>query len=114
MFESYRNVLKRGGSHLVTSLRDVIFAVLSGIILGFVGTAFYYGMQFVTRTRLQHPWLIFLLPGAGAAIVGLYQLLHDESGTVRHPLQRKYPTAHGTVNLYCHPADTFIRRFRRS
>ena len=78
MFESYRNVLKRGGSHLVTSLRDVIFAVLSGIILGFVGTAFYYGMQFVTRTRLQHPWLIFLLPGAGAAIVGLYQLLHDE------------------------------------
>ena len=81
MFESYRNVLKRGGSHLVTSLRDVIFAVLSGIILGFVGTAFYYGMQFVTRTRLQHPWLIFLLPGAGAAIVGLYQLLHDEKDT---------------------------------
>ena len=38
----------------------------------------------------------------------------NQSGTVRHPLQRKYPTAHGTVNLYCHPADTFIRRFRRS
>ncbi len=76
MFESYRNVLKRGGSHLVTSLREVIFAVLSGIVLGFVGTAFYYGMQSVTPTRLQHPWLILSLPpGAGAAIVGLYQLL---------------------------------------
>ncbi len=81
MFESYINVLKRGGSHLVSSLRAVIFAVLTGIILGFVGTAFYYGMQFVTNTRLQHPWLILLLPGAGAAIVGLYHLLHDEKDT---------------------------------
>lgn len=44
MFESYKNVLKRGGSHLVTSLRAIIFAVLTGIVLGFVGTAFYYGM----------------------------------------------------------------------
>lgn len=120
MFESYRNVLKRGGSHLVTSLRDVIFAVLSGIILGFVGTAFYYGMQFVTRTRLQHPWLIFLLPGAGAAIVGLYQLLHDEKDTGTNLVlsaihsNENIPLRHGTVNLYCHPADTFIRRFRRS
>lgn len=48
MFESYKNVLKRGGSHLVTSLRAIIFAVLTGIVLGFVGTAFYYGMQTVT------------------------------------------------------------------
>ena len=45
MFESYKNVLKRGGSHLVTSLRAIIFAVLTGIVLGFVGTAFYYGMR---------------------------------------------------------------------
>ena len=81
MFESYINVLKRGGSHLVSSLRAIIFAVLTGIILGFVGTAFYYGMQFVTNTRLQHPWLIFLLPAAGAAIIGLYHLLHDEKDT---------------------------------
>ena len=50
MFESYKNVLKRGGSHLVTSLRAIIFAVLTGIVLGFVGTAFYYGMQTVTAT----------------------------------------------------------------
>ena len=57
MFESYKNVLKRGGSHLVTSLRAIIFAVLTGIVLGFVGTAFYYGMQTVTAMRLDHPWL---------------------------------------------------------
>ena len=81
MFESYMNVLKRGGSHLVSSLRAIVFAILTGIILGFVGTAFYYGMQFVTNTRLQHPWLIFLLPGAGVVIVGLYHLLHDEKDT---------------------------------
>ena len=81
MFESYKNVLKRGGSHLVTSLRAIIFAVLTGIVLGFVGTAFYYGMQTVTAMRLDHPWLILFLPLAGVLIVWLYHLLHDEKDT---------------------------------
>lgn len=81
MLETYKRLLRDAASHFATSLRAIVFAVLTGIVLGFVGTAFYYGMQFVTDTRLQHPWLIFLLPGAGAAIVGLYHLLHDEKDT---------------------------------
>lgn len=59
----------------------ILFAILSGIIIGFVGTAFCYGMNAVTTIRLQHPWLIFLLPAGGLAIVGLYHLLHDEKDT---------------------------------
>ena len=59
----------------------ILFAILSGIIIGFVGTAFCYGMNAVTAIRLQHPWLIFLLPAGGLAIVGLYHLLHDEKDT---------------------------------
>ena len=59
----------------------ILFAVLSGVIIGFVGTAFCYGMNAVTAVRMQHPWLIFLLPAGGLAIVGLYHLLHDEKDT---------------------------------
>ena len=65
----------------MTSLRAIIFAVLTGIVLGFVGTAFYYGMQTVTAMRLDHPWLILFLPLAGVLIVWLYHLLHDEKDT---------------------------------
>lgn len=81
MFEPYLSLLKKAGAHLVTSLRAIIFAILSGIIIGFVGTAFYYGMQFVTSTRLAHPWIILFLPLAGMLIVWLYHILHDEKDT---------------------------------
>ena len=81
MFETYLSLLKKAGAHLVTSLRAIIFAILSGIIIGFVGTAFYYGMQFVTSTRLAHPWIILFLPLAGMLIVWLYHILHDEKDT---------------------------------
>lgn len=63
------------------SARWIIFAVLSGIVIGFVGTAFFYCMQTVTKLRIAHPWLLFLLPAGGVAIVGLYHLLHDEKDT---------------------------------
>ena len=81
MTESIKHVLKNYTHQIKMSLRWILFAVLSGIIIGFVGTAFYYGMQAVTDIRTAHPWLIFFLPAGGLAIVGLYHLLHDEKDT---------------------------------
>ena len=78
---SLKQTLQKYGLQLKTSIRWILFAILSGVIIGFVGTAFYYGMQSVTDLRHLHPWLIFLLPGGGLAIVGLYHLLHDEKDT---------------------------------
>lgn len=68
---------------LKTSVKWVIFSILSGILVGFIGIGFYYGMAYVTSTRIAHPWLIFLLPLGGVIIVGLYKLLKNEkdSGT---------------------------------
>jgi H+/Cl- antiporter ClcA len=63
------------------SVKWVIFAVLVGSVVGLCGTAFYYGMSFVTGLRSAHPWLIFLLPAGGLAITGLYHLFHDEKDT---------------------------------
>ena len=81
MTESIKSFIKNYSSQTRTSGKWILFAVLSGIVIGFVGTAFYYGMDFVTGLRISHPWLIFLLPGGGLAIVGLYHLLHDDKDT---------------------------------
>lgn len=81
MPESIKQTFEKYMKQIGMSLRWILFAVLSGIVIGFVGTAFYYGMQAVTGIRMAHPWLIFLLPAGGLAIVGLYHLLHDEKDT---------------------------------
>ena len=61
----------------------IVYAVIVGIAAGLAGTAFYFCMDFVTRTRAENPWLIYLLPAGGLLIIGLYQLLRDrdDSGT---------------------------------
>lgn len=78
MIESVRSFIQNYKYQLTASLKWILFAVLSGILIGFVGIAFYYGMDIVTGWRAQYPWLIFFLPGGGLAIVGLYHLLHNE------------------------------------
>ena len=72
-----RDNIRQGG----TTLKLVIFPILVGIIAGLCGTAFYFGMFHVTLLRGQNPWLIFLLPVGGLAIVFLYHILHDEKDT---------------------------------
>jgi H+/Cl- antiporter ClcA len=65
----------------VVSVKWVIFSILVGTVVGLCGTAFYYGMSYVTGLRTAHPWLIFLLPVGGLAIVGLYRVFRDEKDT---------------------------------
>ena len=65
----------------LVSVKWVIFAILVGTIVGLCGSAFYFGMSYVTILRTAHPWLILLLPVGGLVIVGLYHLFHDEKDT---------------------------------
>ncbi len=81
MKELIRNKLIHQAKLVGTSIRWVIFAILSGLIVGGIGTLFYFGMYLVTLTRTKNPWLIFLLPISGLVIVGCYRLLHDEKDT---------------------------------
>ena len=53
-------------------------AAAAGLSCGLVGTAFHVAVEFVTELRGEHPWLLYLLPLAGLAIVGLYKLLGTE------------------------------------
>lgn len=81
MIQSVRHILEKFILQMRSSVRWIVFAVLSGIVIGFVGTAFYFGMEMVTDLRFAHPWLLYLLPAGGLAIVGMYHLLHDEKDT---------------------------------
>lgn len=81
MKEIIKHKLKHNFNRAKTSVKWVIFAILSGIVVGSVGTLFYFGMSIVTLVRTKNLWLIYLLPIGGIIIVGCYRLLHDEKDT---------------------------------
>lgn len=79
--------IKNNTLHLLSRmgvlLKWMIFALLSGLIIGAVGTLFYYCMKYATDLRISYPWLIFLLPVGGLLIVGAYRIMRNDkdSGT---------------------------------
>ena len=73
--------IKHNLRRLRTAIKWIIFSILSGLLIGMVGIAFYFGMTWVTDTRTAYPWLIFFLPLGGIMIILLYHLLHDEKDT---------------------------------
>ncbi len=81
MNEILKHKLEHNARRLGTSLKWVVFSILSGVFVGCVGTLFYFGMSFVTLIRLKRPSIIFLLPLGGIIIVVLYRIMHDEKDT---------------------------------
>ena len=51
-----------------------LLGVLMGGIGGILGAFFHHALHFVTEVRLEHGWLVLLLPLAGLLTVGIYQL----------------------------------------
>nr|WP_325211269.1 chloride channel protein [uncultured Oscillibacter sp.] len=56
----------------------LLLATAAGVSCGLVGTAFHMAVEFVTELRGEYPRLLYFLPLAGLAIVGLYKLLGTE------------------------------------
>lgn len=71
-------IAKEEGQQLLTFGKWLVFSLLTGIVVGLVGTAFSVSMTYVTRLRQAHNWLVFFLPVAGLLIVLFYKLLHQE------------------------------------
>ena len=61
------------------TLKWVVFAVLTGSIVGLFSSAFYFLLTLVNDIRLENRWVIYLLPVAGLAIVGLYHLMKNDN-----------------------------------
>ena len=69
--------------HPAAFVKWLIFAGISGLLCGGVATAFYYAFSSVTDLRHANPWLIWLLPVGGLAIVLLYRVcgMEGDRGT---------------------------------
>lgn len=64
-------------------VRWIVLAGATGVVLGLIGGAFARCITTVTGFRTAHPWMLYLLPIAGLAIVAMYQLDPSRSGTNR-------------------------------
>lgn len=63
--------------------RWILLAGLTGILLGIFGGLFGRSITIVTAFRMSHPWMLYLLPVAGLAIVAIYRLDPYKTGTNR-------------------------------
>jgi H+/Cl- antiporter ClcA len=57
--------------------RWLFLGCLTGLIVGIIGTAFYYGVVWATAFRKGHDLIILALPFAGLFIVFMYRLCKD-------------------------------------
>ena len=61
--EKYGKTLLKWGS----------LGILIGIVGGFLGAGFHHVLSFVTQTRGQYPWVLYLLPLGGLLTLGIYR-----------------------------------------
>lgn len=81
MKEQLKYYTRHVGTRLFTFLKWSLFSILSGIIVGGIGTFFYFCMAYATTARGAYPWFIFFLPAAGLFITGAYRFMHNEMDT---------------------------------
>ena len=55
--------------------RWVLLSILMGLIGGVLGAAFHHALHFVTHLRMEHTWLVLLLPIGGLLSMAWYRLL---------------------------------------
>ena len=73
------------GFDIYAFFRNLLFAVILGLGIGAYATGFALLINLITDFRMEHNWLILLLPVGGLVIVGFYHLLgaYSPKGTNR-------------------------------
>ena len=67
--------IQRPKKYIVWSWKWSFLAVVMGLVGGVLGAVFHHTLHFVTHLRLEHTWLVLLLPIGGLLSVAWYQLL---------------------------------------
>ncbi|MCI6818066.1 MAG: chloride channel protein, partial [Clostridium sp.] len=62
-------------SYIRVTVKWCVIGVIMGLVCGLIGALFHHAIDFGTELRLEHPWLIFLLPVGGLAIYFVYKWL---------------------------------------
>ena len=67
--------IQRPKKYIAWSWKWSFLAVVMGLVGGVLGAVFHHTLHFVTHLRLEHTWLVLLLPIGGLLSVAWYQLL---------------------------------------
>ena len=59
-------------------LKWLLYACGIGLLAGAVAAAFHFGIDWATELRGEYPWVVWLAPIGGVAIVLLYRVCHME------------------------------------
>lgn len=51
----------------------IIISIITGVVGGAVGSIFHLSVELATKTRIEHSWILYLLPFGGLLIVFLYK-----------------------------------------
>lgn len=74
MNTAFKRQLHVAGTYLLAFAKWLAIASVLGAFCGLVGAAFHTAIGWATTFRGTHPWVLWLLPVGGAAIVALYSL----------------------------------------
>ena len=68
---------------MLARVRLLVFAAIGGVLTGLISWSFLEGLDWATRTRLAHGWLLYLLPVTGlvVGVVYFYWGGHAKGGT---------------------------------
>ena len=76
-----KHKLKHNEKRALTTIKMAIFALITGVILGIIGTLFCKGIRYATFLRLNHPLFLLLLPIGAVLIRFLYHLFKGDKDT---------------------------------
>ena len=62
----------------ISFLKWLLYACSIGVLVGVVGVAFYYGIDWAAQLRGEVPRVVWLLPAGGVSIVLIYRICHME------------------------------------
>lgn len=77
MKEIIKKKFEQSAQSIGTSIKWVIFALVTGLVVGCISTAFHFSITIASMVREATPWIIFLLPIGGLIIVRCYRMVKD-------------------------------------
>lgn len=83
LFGKYQDKFDRSENNLIHFVMWGCGGLCIGFVIGLVGIAFHLSLEWATEVRMANPWLIWLLPVGGLAIVLAYRLagMEKDRGT---------------------------------
>lgn len=83
LFGKYQDKFDRSENNLIHFVMWGCGGLCIGFVIGLVGIAFHLSLEWATEFRTENPWLIWLLPIGGLAIVLAYRLagMEKDRGT---------------------------------